>query len=198
MLIIALYVDDMLIASNSKKMLRKEKEALKDRFKMKDLGEAHYCLGIQIMRDKANKKMLLHQKRYLTYLLQKYNMDDCKAVSTPQQLGSRLIANEGNSVDKQRYQALIGSLPYAVTGTRPDIDQALGSVNQFSSNPRHEHWKSSKRILRYIKGTVNWGILFDGTKETNAQLGGFVDADWGSNPNGRKSRSGYIFHYAEE
>ena len=120
-------------------------------------------------------------------------MSNCKEISTPQELGSRLTVNEGDCVDKQKYQMLIGSLTYAVTGTRPDIAQALGSVNQFASNPSSEHWKSVKRILRYIKGTLDWGILFDGTKETEIRLSGFVDADWGSDPNGRKSRSGYIF-----
>ena len=193
MVIIALYVDDILIASNNKKMLRKEKVALKERFNMKDMGEAHYCLGIQILRDRANKKMLLHQTRYLTNLLEKYNICNCKEISTPQELGSRLTVNKGDCVDKQKYQVLIGSLTYAVTGTRPDIAQALGSVNQFEPNPSSEHWKSVKRILRYIKGTLDWGILFDGTKETEIRLSGFVDADWGSDPNGRKSRSVYIF-----
>ena len=194
LMIIALYVDDMLIASNSKKMLRLEKNALKEKFRMRDLGDAHYCLGIQITRDRVNKKMLLCQTKYLTDVLHKYHMEPCNPVSTPQELGSKLMPNEGESINKQQYQALIGSLTYAVTGTRPDIAQALSSVNQFSSNPSSEHWKSAKRILHYIKGTLDWGILFDGTKEEDVRIGGFVDADWGSDPSGRKSRSGYIFN----
>ena len=74
--------------------------------------------------------------------------------------GSALLTNEGDPVDKQRYQTLIGSITNAVTATRPDIAQALGFVNQFSSNPSGEHWQSVKRILRYIKGTLDWGIQF--------------------------------------
>ena len=92
-----------------------------------------------------------------------------------------------------KYQALIGGRTYAVTATRPDLIQALGTVNQFCSNPREEHWKAAKRILRYIKGTIDYGITFDGNKETDVELKGYVDADWGSNPNGRKSHSGYLF-----
>ena len=143
---------------------------------MKDLSEARYCLGIQIERNRAEKRMLLHQSTYLSNLLRKYGMQNYIEVSTPQVTGSTLLANEGDPVDKQRYQALIGSLAYAVTATRPDSAQALGSVNQFSSNPSGEHWQSVgehwqsvKRILRYIKGTLDWGIQFDGSKEEGVQ-----------------------------
>ena len=183
----------MLLACNSTKLLRSEKEALQKQLCMKDLGEARYCLGIQIERNRAEKKMLLHQSTYHKNLLQKYGMQNCIAVPTPQVTGSTLFANEGDPVDRQKYQARIGSLADAVTATRPDIAQALGSVNQFSSNPSAEHWQSVKRILLYIKGTLDWGIQFDGSKEKEVQLNGFVDADWGGDVNGRKSQSGYMF-----
>eukprot|EP00794_Sanderia_malayensis_P021071 gene21071-biopygen14635 len=178
-------------------MHKKEKKELQKRFCMKGLGEVHYLLGIQIERDRAKKKMLLHQAKYLSDMLLKYGMQDCKPVSTPQVTGSTLVVNDGAAIDKQKYQVIIGCLTYAASTTRPDIAQALGSVNQFCSNHSGEHWQSVKRILRYIKGRINLGIEFDGTKETNVQLGGFVDADWGSDPNGRKSRSGYIFTLCE-
>ena len=183
----------MLLACNSKKLLQNEKEALQKQFCMKYLGEARYCLGIQIERNRAEKKILLHQSTYLKNLLQKFGMQNCRSVSTPQVPGSTLFTNEGDPIDKQKYQALVGSLTYAVTATRPDIAQALGSVNQFSSNPSAEHWQIIKRILRYIEGTLDWGIQFDGSKEKEVQLNGFVDADWGGDVNGRKSQSGYMF-----
>ena len=192
-MLIALHVDDLIPASNSKSMLRREKEALQERFEMKDLGEIHYCLGVQVERDKDNKRMKLHQAQYLTNLLEKFGMQDCKPAATPVDQSTKLLPNEGEPVEKEKYQALIGGLIYAVTGTRPDLAQALGTVNQFCSNPGEEHWKAAKRILRYVKGTIDYGITFDGNKETDVQLQGYVDADWGSNPNGRKSQSGYLF-----
>ena len=67
-MLIALFVDDLIPASNSKSMLRREKEALQERFEMKDLGEIHHCLGVQVERDKDNKQMKLHQAQYLTNL----------------------------------------------------------------------------------------------------------------------------------
>ena len=192
-MLIALYVDDLIPASNSKSMLHREKAALQQRFEMKDLGEVHYCLGIQVERDKENKRMKLHQAQYLTNLLEKLGMQDCKPAATPVDQSTKLLPNEGEPVDKEKYQALIRGLTYAVTATRPDLAQALGTVNQFCSNPGEEHWKAAKRILRYIKGTIDYGITFDGNEETDVKLQCYVDADWGSNPNGRKSQSGYLF-----
>ena len=66
-------------------------------------------------------------------------------------------------------------------------------MNQFCSNLSGEQWQNVKRILRYIKGTINFGIEFDGSKEDQVQLKGFVDADWGGNLNGRKFQLGYLF-----
>ena len=191
--LMALYVDDLLLASQNHAMLRREKERLRKRFEMKDLGEVHYCLGIQVERDREKKQMKLHQSKYLTNLLQKFGMENCKPAATPVDQGTKLQPNEGEPVEKSKYQALIGGLTYAVTGTRPDLAQASGLVNQFCSNPGTEHWIAAKRILRYIKGTIDYGIVFDGCKEDDVQLSGYVDADWGSNPNGRKSQSGYLF-----
>ena len=119
-------------------------------------------------------------------------MQDCKPVATPVDQSTKLLPNEGEPVNEEQYQALIGGLTYAVTATRPDLAHALGTVNQFCSNPG-EHWKAAKHILRYVKGTIDYGITFDGNKETDVKLKGYVDADWGSNPNGRKSQSGYLF-----
>ena len=120
-------------------------------------------------------------------------MQDCKPVSTPQVTGSTLVVNNGKAIHKPKYQAIICSLTYAMTTTRPDIAQASGSVNQFCSNPGGEHWQSVKRILRYIKGTINLGIEFNGSKNDQIQLIGYGDADWGGNLDGRKSQSGYLF-----
>ena len=160
---------------------------------MKDLREIHYCVGIQVERDKHNKRMKLHQAQYLTKLLEKFGMQDCKPVATPVDQSTKLLPNKGQPVNKEQYQALIGGLTYAVTATIPDLAHALGTVNQFCSNPGEEHWKAAKRILRYIKGTIDFGITFDGNKESDVKLKGYVDADWGSNSNGRKSQSGYLF-----
>ncbi len=89
-------------------MLRREKEALQERFEMKDLGEIHHCLGVQVERDKDNKQMKLHQAQYLTNLLEKFGMQDCKPAATPVDQSTKLLPNEGEPVEKEKYQALIG------------------------------------------------------------------------------------------
>ena len=91
-----------------------------------------------------------------------------------------MMPDDGEPVDKTRYQAVIGSITYAVTATRPDLAQALGSVNQFASNPSKEYWITVKRVLRYIQGTLNHGILFNRQKEKSIQLEGYLDANWGA------------------
>ena len=120
-------------------------------------------------------------------------MSNCKSISTTQEQNQVMMPNDGESVDKTKYQAVIGSITYAVTATRPDLAQALGSVNQFASNLSKEHWIAVKRILHYMQGTLNHGILISDQKEKSIQLEGYVNADRGSNPNGRKSQSEYAF-----
>ena len=98
---IAVYLDDILIASNSIVMLQDEKKLLQKRFNSKDLGEAHYCLGIQIHRNREQKQMLLHQRKYLNNLLQKYGMSNCTSISTPQEQNQVMIPNDGEPIDKR-------------------------------------------------------------------------------------------------
>ena len=143
-MLIALYVDDLIPATNSKSMLHREKAALQQRFEMKDLGEVHYCLGIQVERDKDNKRMKLHQAQCLTNLLEKFGMQDSKPVATPVDQSTKLLPNEGEPVNKEQYQSLIGGLTYAVTATRPDLAHALGTVNQFLFEPRRRTLESSE------------------------------------------------------
>ena len=119
-------------------------------------------------------------------------MENSKPISTPQDLGMKLSKNEGERIETKRYQAAIGGLTYAVCVTRPDLAAALSSLNQYSLNPSQEHWKAVKRVFRYIKGTLAYGLLYQSSQHGNAQLKGYVDADWGGTEN-PKSISGYIF-----
>jgi len=98
---IAVYVDDILIASNSIVMLQDEKKLLQERFNTKDLGEAHYCLGIQIQRNREQKQMFLYQTKYLNNLLKNYGMSNCKSISTPQDQNQVMIPNDGEPIDKR-------------------------------------------------------------------------------------------------
>ena len=109
-MLIALYVDDLIPASNSMQMLQREKEALKKRFEMKDLGEVHYCLGIQVERDKNKRQMKPHQSQYLKSLLKKFGMEECKPVATLVDQGTKLLPNEGESVEKGSKEKFVTEL----------------------------------------------------------------------------------------
>ena len=98
---------------------------------------------------------------------------------------------DGESVNKEKYQSVVGSLLFLPTRTKPDIAYAVGTTARFSASPTKSHWTAVKRILRYIKGTLDLGLLYSNGESVN--LVGFSDADWAGDQNDRKSTSGYIF-----
>ena len=114
--------------------------------------------------------MLLHQSTYPSNLLQKYGMQNCRTVSKPQVTGSTLFANKGDPFDERKYPDLIGCLTYAVKATRPDKQVLEGTADRVISNASGERWQSVKRILRYIKATLELGIQFDRSKEDEVRL----------------------------
>ena len=119
---------------------------------------------------------------------------NCKPISTPLEFGKRFekLSEEETAVDIQKYQMIIGCLTYAATATRPDIAASVGILSQFISKPGKQHWEGIKRILRYLKGTVDYGLLYS-CHEGSAMLKGYSDADWAGDPNTRRSTPGYTF-----
>ena len=105
-------------------------------------------------------------------------MENCKPVSTPVEAGKKFhkITEDEESFSLQIYQQAIGCLTYASTATRPDIATAVNMLSQYSSNPSKEHWIAVKRIFRYIKGTLNFGLKFS-NDDSERQLYSFSDAD---------------------
>ena len=148
---IAVYVDDLLIFSNKLDAINDLKKDLHARFEMMDLGEVHYCLGIQIIHDHNNRMIQINQTKYIEDVLQRFNMQECKPAATPTQTGVRLSKSMSPSNDKETedmnnipYQNTIGSIMYVMLGTWPDIAYAVGAVSQFNSNPGQGHWKAVK------------------------------------------------------
>ena len=192
-MIVAVYVDDTIIMSNDTKTLLAEKRRISERFEMDDRGELHHILGMEVKRDRKNRKMMICQRTYLNDVLDRFGMQNCNPVSTPMEAGkvfTELAENE-EPVDIKQYQAAIGSLNYAAIATRPDISTAVGKLSQYMRNPSKDHWAGVKRVLRYIKGTVDHGLTF--TFADSFVLHGFSDADWAGCVDSRKSTSGYAF-----
>ena len=195
---VALYVDDLIIATNSLDELRDLKNGLAQRFAMKDLGELHFCLGIRIQRNREERSIMMSQTSYIDNVLARFGMTDCKPVTTPMDPGLRLTSAQKKATPEEivqmkgvPYLAAVGSLMYAMLGTRPDLAFAVGVVSRYSSDPRPEHWAAVKRILRYLKGTREVALRYVGGMTVS--LVGYSDADWGSDHETRRSTTGYIF-----
>ncbi|KAE8660160.1 acyl-CoA dehydrogenase family member 10-like [Hibiscus syriacus] len=195
--ILPLYVDDMLVAEPNKVHIEELKAKLAREFEMKDLGSTNNILGMQIHRDRSNRKIWLSQKNYLKKILSRFNMQDCKPIYTPLSINFKLSSSMSPNSKEERmemsqvsYASVVGSLMFAMICTRPDIAQAVGVVSRYMANPGKEHWNTVKRILRYIKGTLN-NLLCYG--RSNLLINGYVDSDYAGDLDKSKSTTGYVF-----
>ena len=161
---IGVYVDDMILAGRNEAKLKSVKDELSSKFDIKGRGKLSYFLGMSIICNQEEKKTWMGQPAYTEKLLTKIGMSDCRPVTTPMESGNHLVkaSEDDELLDQQSYQSLIGSLMYLATCTRPDIAFAVGSLARFSSKPNAVHWKGAKRVLRYLRGTTNFGIVFRG------------------------------------
>ena len=174
-------------------MLADVKRKLSGQFLMEDLGEIKYILGMTVKRDRQAGTLSIDQRSYLEGVLQRFGMENCNPVSTPLEPGKQLrkSTEEEEGVDTHKYQEIVGCLIYASITTRPDIAHAVNILSQHMAKPNNEHWIAAKRVLRYLKGTTDIGIVF--RKSDNFELVGYSDADWAGDVDGRKSTSGYVF-----
>jgi len=193
--IIGIYVDDLLLISKRKETMKKMKKMLASEFQCKDLGEVHYLLGLKIIRNRSERQLFISQETYTKSVLAKFGMSECNKTDTP--CDNNIQLSKSQSPDKpdekmhKEYRALVGSLMYLMTGTRPDIAYAVQSVSRYLGCPGEAHVKAAKRILRYVKGTSNYGILYDG-KMGKENIEAYVDSDYAKDLDGRRSTSGYV------
>lgn len=136
------------------------KTSLSKNFRMKDMGSLHFCLGISV--EQHEEGMKLSQRPYIEKLLGRYGLKDANLVSTPMDLNVKLVANDGQSkpVDQIKYQSIVGSLLYAAVATRADISHGVGVLSKFTSAPTEAHFTAVKRVLWYLKGTINLSLFF--------------------------------------
>jgi hypothetical protein len=154
---------------------------------MTDLGHLHYFLGVSVQRSSAG--LFLSQAKYAAEILEKANMSSCNPCSTPLEVQSKLSAKGGPPVaDPTLYRSLAGALQY-LTLTRPDIAHVVQQVCLYMHDPRESHFALIKRILRYIKGTLQFGLSF--SRRQSHELVVYSDADWVGCPDTRRSTSMY-------
>ena len=199
LVIVGTYVDDLIILSNNKTALTNFKAAISKHFKMTDEGELRWILGMRVTRDRKNRTLKLDQERYVQDLIDGFKMTDCKLATTPAIPGEVLpkihqgekYPGLNDPADKTLYRTMVGKLVYAIVGTRPDIAFAVSQVARHFENPTVSHLSAVKRIIRYLKGTISKGLLFDATTDIT-ELMCYCDSDWGSCPDTRRSTSGFI------
>ena len=190
-ILVLLWVDDIIIASSSKSLLLDFKNLMKKNFKMTDLGQLQWFLGIDFKFENGNISM--NQSRYINKLLERFDMTDSHPVKIPCEQNIVNTSHEDSQelADVRLYREIVGSLIYIMTATRPDLSYIVTKLSQFMSNPTKSHLNSAKRVLRYLKGTKDKKLTFFKSDNT-MELCGFSDSDWASG-NDRKSISGYCF-----
>ncbi|KAA0062742.1 gag/pol protein [Cucumis melo var. makuwa] len=173
------------------------KEWLATQFQMKDLGNAQYVLGIQIVRNQKNKTLAMSQTSYIDKMLSRYKMQNSKKGLLPYIYGIHLskeqcpkTPHEVEDMSNIPYAFAVGSLMYAMLCTRPDICYSVKIFSRYQSNPRRDHWTTVKNILKYLRRTKNYMLVY-GSKDLI--LTGYTDFDFQTDKDARKSTLGSVF-----
>jgi hypothetical protein len=185
--LISLYVDDLIITGNVEKLIDEIKQQLSKVFEMKDLGELHYYLGLEVWRNAGQN--FVCQSKYIREILKRFKMDQCKSSTIPIQQNVKLSCDDGSKeVNGTVYRQMVGSLNYLTT-TRHDIAYSMSVLSQFMEKPHEIHWNAAKEILKYLKGTLDYGIKY--TDASDIELTGYSDSDWDGNLDDQRSTIGY-------
>jgi len=174
----AIYVDDITLFGATGELKEQTINVLKTEFKVNDMGELNWLLGIQITF--TDDGITLSQTTYIHKILKRCSMQDCKPVSTPIDSNHQLKAIEDDykRTDATSYQHIIGSLKYLVTGTRPDLAYTITHLSQFNSCPSTKHLASPKRVLRYLQGTKDRHLLYPWNNQL--KMTAYTDASYGN------------------
>lgn len=188
---ILIYVDDFVITGSSVREIEKITAMINTEFSIKDLGGLNYFLGIEVQRT-SKSEIHLNQRKYISEILLRAKMDKANPLPTSMITNHQLSRYKSEAIQNQKqYRSIVGALQY-VTITRPDISFCVNKVSQYMQNPLDNHWKAVKRILRYLKGTINHGLILKSSHTLN--INAYADADWGTDSDDRKSTSGYCIY----
>jgi histone deacetylase 1/2 len=182
-----IYVDDIIVASSSQAATDALLMDLRQEFALKDLGDLNFFLGVEVQ--KVSNGLVLSQSKYAQEILTRVGMSNCTGVSTPLSSSEKIVA-QGELLgpeDSTKYRSVVGALQY-LTLTRPDLSYAVNKVCQYLHAPTTMHWTAAKRILRYVKHTMTFGLTF--VKSNSTLVSAFSDADWAGCADDRRSTGG--------
>lgn len=186
----SLYVDDLIFTGNDEDMLKNFKESMKKEFDMSDLGRMKYFFGVKMVQNSDG--IFICQRKYAKKVLERFGMERSNPVNNPIVPGCKLSKSGSGavSVDAIKYKQLVGSLLYLMA-TRPDLMFIVGLISRYMEKLTEMHLQVSKRILRYLKGTMELGIGY--RKGGEGSLIAFVDSDYAGDVDDQKNTSGYVF-----
>lgn len=190
---LVLYVDDLLLISENKKQNDEVKAALENEFEMTYDRKFEQFLGIGIDYDAREGVLSLSQSKAVQDLLKYLKMEDCKVSETPMEQSLQLKkTEEKEAAANVPYREVIGKLMYMMLSCRPDICFPVSYLSRFQEKPSVDHWKTLKRVVRYLKATKESVLKFKKNPDSEP-LVGYADADFASDVNDRKSTSGFLF-----
>lgn len=188
-LMVSVYVDDLIYTGDCELMMKEFKLSMQQEFDMTDLGKMKYFLGIEVSQTADG--FHVSQAKYALEVLRRFDMEECNPVRTPMVPGSKLSIDEGGEpADETLYKQIVGSLMY-ITNTRPDVQYAVSMLSRYMSKPTLMHLQAAKRVLRYLKGTMDFGLWYK--KGGTGEVLVYTDSDFAGDIDSRKSTSGYVF-----
>lgn len=184
-----IHVDDIILASNNELFSEKCMKPVKEKFKVKDLGEAKHFLGIDIKKN-TEGDFLISQEKYIDKIIEEARLQDAKTSKFPLNPGYYKLDSDLLPTN-DHFRKIIGQLLYLSCHSRPDISASVSILSQKVQNPRKTDLEEAKRIIRYLKGTKNLQLRLS-NKSEKQELIGYSDADWAEDTVNRKSNTGSI------
>nr|KAE8934158.1 hypothetical protein PF009_g15856 [Phytophthora fragariae] len=197
-MLVLVYVDDILVATNAEEEKNKLFEDLDKEYGIKDQGLLKHHLGVEV--EQTDECVIIRQRKYAHEIVEKFGYGEAHPVGNPMEVNARFepLGENEDSDTSFPYREAIGMLMYLATSTRPDLAFALSQLCRFVAKPSHKHVGALKRVLRYFAGTENYGITYtrQAAELKSVVLEGYCDSDWGNDPETRKSTTGLVFTLA--
>jgi hypothetical protein len=192
------HVDDLLVIGPNKDKIARIYRDLAKTLTITDLEDCSYFLGIEILRNRQKRTLILSQEKYLDNILDRFDKKDLKPVLIPAEAGIKLSKNPNKDISEnldriRLFQQQIGSLIYLSTRTRPDISFAVNYCARFMSNPSREHFIALDKIWKYLNGSRK--VVLEYQSNSDPILRGYSDSDWGGDMDTRRSTTGYYFSF---
>ncbi|KAJ3557078.1 hypothetical protein NM688_g1664 [Phlebia brevispora] len=162
LLIITVYVDNILLISKSQEVINEAKEKLSNIFKMTDLGEVHWIINMEILRECGSRTLTVLQRQYAKHILCLYSMEDCRPVTTPMESNLKLekLAALEDDVDVKKYQRMLESLMYLMLRTRPDLAYAVETLSHYVdadwAADINDHHSITGYVFTLAEGAISW------------------------------------------